>query len=52
MVANAVPTAEGAVQVAMEELPFTLHSARVLILGFGRVGEAHCPPHGSPGGRR
>ena len=43
MVANAVPTAEGAVQVAMEELPFTLHSARVLILGFGRGGEAHRP---------
>lgn len=39
MVANAVPTAEGAVQVAMEELPMTLHSARVLILGFGRVGK-------------
>ena len=36
---NAVPTAEGAVQVAMEELPITLHSARVLILGFGRVGK-------------
>lgn len=39
MVANAVPTAEGAVQVAMEKLPITLHSARVLILGFGRVGK-------------
>jgi len=39
MVANAVPTAEGAVQVAMEQLPFTLHGARVLILGFGRVGK-------------
>ncbi|MBR5534980.1 MAG: dipicolinate synthase [Ruminiclostridium sp.] len=39
MVANAVPTAEGAVQAAMEQLPFTLHSARVLILGFGRVGK-------------
>ena len=25
--------------VAMEELPLTLHSARVLILGFGRVGK-------------
>lgn len=34
-----LPTAEGAVQVAMEELPMTLHSARVLILGFGRVGK-------------
>lgn len=39
MVANAVPTAEGAVQVAMEQMPFTLHSARVLVLGFGRVGK-------------
>ena len=37
--ATALPTAEGAVQVAMEELPLTLHSARVLILGFGRVGK-------------
>ena len=36
-VANAVPTAEGAVQIAMEELPVTLHGARVLVLGFGRV---------------
>lgn len=39
MVANAVPTAEGAVQVAMEQMPFTLHGARVLVLGFGRVGK-------------
>lgn len=38
-IAAALPTAEGAVQVAMEQLPFTLHSARVLILGFGRVGK-------------
>lgn len=37
-VANAVPTAEGAVQTAMENLPITLHNARVLILGYGRVG--------------
>ena len=36
--ANAVPTAEGAVQLAMENLPITVHRARVLILGFGRVG--------------
>lgn len=38
-VANAVPTAEGAVQIAMEELPITLHSARVLVIGYGRVGK-------------
>ena len=39
-VANAVPTAEGAVRLAMEELPITIHGARVLVLGFGRVGKA------------
>ena len=37
-VANAVPTAEGAVQLAMEHLPITIHGSRVLVLGFGRVG--------------
>jgi len=37
-VANAVPTAEGAVQIAMEELPITLHCARALVIGYGRVG--------------
>ena len=37
-VANAVPTAEGAVQLAMEHLPITIHGSRVLVVGFGRVG--------------
>lgn len=37
-IANAVPTAEGALQIAMEQLPITIHGSRVLILGFGRVG--------------
>lgn len=37
-VANAVPTAEGALQVAMEHLPITIHGSRVLVIGFGRVG--------------
>ena len=36
--ANAVPTAEGAVQLAMEHLPITIHGSRVLVVGFGRVG--------------
>ena len=36
--ANALPTAEGAIQLAMEHLPITIHGARVLIIGFGRVG--------------
>ncbi|MEG0764466.1 MAG: dipicolinate synthase subunit DpsA [Pseudoflavonifractor sp.] len=38
-VANAVPTAEGAIQIALEELPITLHSAKVLVIGYGRVGK-------------
>lgn len=42
-VANAVPTAEGAIQLAMEELPITLHRARVLVLGCGRVSRALAP---------
>ena len=36
---NAVPTCEGAVQIAMEELPITLFGANVLVTGFGKVGE-------------
>lgn len=51
MVANAIPTAEGAVQVAMEQLPFTLHGARVLILGFGRVGKLTAHRMGNLGAR-
>ena len=35
---HAVPTAEGAIQIAMEELPITIHGARVLVIGYGRVG--------------
>ncbi len=37
-VANAVPTAEGAIQLAMENLPITLHGCRVLVVGYGRIG--------------
>lgn len=35
--ANAVPTAEGAIQLAMEEFPFTVHSSRTLVTGCGKV---------------
>jgi len=35
---NAVPTAEGAVQIAMQELPITLFSSACVVIGFGRVG--------------
>ncbi len=36
--ANAVPTAEGAIQIAMEELPMTIQGSRVMVVGFGRIG--------------
>lgn len=42
-VLNAIPTAEGAIQIAMEEMPITLHDARVLVVGFGRLGRALAP---------
>ncbi len=37
-VANAVPTAEGALQLAMESTDRTLHDSRCLIIGYGRIG--------------
>lgn len=37
---NAVPTAEGAIQIAMEELPVTIQGLRVLVIGCGRIGQA------------
>ncbi len=40
---NAIPTAEGAIQIAMEELPVTLHELSVLIIGAGRIGSALAP---------
>lgn len=38
-VLNAIPTAEGAIQIAMEEMPTTLHDSNVMVLGFGRIGK-------------
>lgn len=38
-VLNAIPTAEGAIQIAMEELPITLNGSKVLVLGYGRIGK-------------
>ncbi len=38
-VRNAVATAEGAIQIAMEELPVTLDDAKCLVCGFGRIGK-------------
>lgn len=38
-VLNAVPTAEGALQRAMEEYEGTIAGSRVMIIGFGRIGK-------------
>lgn len=38
-VLNAIPTAEGGIQVAMEEMDTTIHDSNILILGFGRIGK-------------
>lgn len=37
--ANAVPTAEGAIALAMELSPVTIHGAQCLVAGFGRCGK-------------
>lgn len=39
-VANASITAEGAIQLIMEETPFSVSGARMLIAGYGRIGRA------------
>ena len=36
---NAIPTAEGAIKIAVEEYAGTIHSSNSLILGFGRIGK-------------
>lgn len=38
MIMNAVPTAEGALEIALAESPITLSAAEALIIGYGRIG--------------
>ena len=35
---NAVPTAEGALAIAMRELPITIDGIRAAVIGYGRIG--------------
>ena len=37
-IANAVPTAEGALQLAMEATDRTIHESSCLVIGYGRIG--------------
>ena len=38
-VENAVPSAEGAIEVAMKEYEGTIHGSKCLVVGFGRIGK-------------
>lgn len=40
---NSVPTAEGAIEIAMREMPMTLAGSNVLIIGYGRIARALIP---------
>lgn len=39
---NSIPTSEGAIEIAMAELPITIHSCKCLVLGYGRIGKFLC----------
>ena len=41
-VLNAIVTAEGGIELAMSELPTTLHGSNCLVMGFGRIGKVLC----------
>ena len=36
---NAVPTAEGAIAIALDELPITIFGCKAAVVGYGRVGK-------------
>ena len=36
---NVIPTVEGAIQIAMENVGFTIHNSNCLVLGYGRIGK-------------
>ena len=38
-IANAIPTAEGAIEIAISETPHTLHDNNMLVVGYGRIGK-------------
>lgn len=36
---NCIPTVEGALQIAMQKTPVTIHGSKVLVIGYGRIGK-------------
>lgn len=41
-VLNAIPTAEGAIKIAIENTSFTLHGSKIMVIGYGRIGKILC----------
>lgn len=39
IVKNAIPTAEGALEIAFSEMPTTIFGSKCLVMGYGRVGK-------------
>lgn len=39
---NAIPTAEGTIEILMKKLPITIFGARIMVTGFGRTAQALC----------
>lgn len=39
---NAIPTAEGAIKIAIDEREETIHESNVLVCGYGRIGKIAC----------
>ena len=39
IVKNAIPTAEGALEIALSEMPITVFGSKTLVIGYGRVGK-------------
>lgn len=48
---NAVPTAEGAIAIAMERLPITLDGCSAAVIGYGRIGQVLSAKLGALGAR-
>lgn len=48
---NSIPSAEGAIQMAMERLPITIHGSSAFVLGFGRTGRTLARMLGAIGAR-
>ncbi|WP_085992367.1 dipicolinic acid synthetase subunit A [Oceanobacillus senegalensis] len=48
---NSIPTAEGAIMMAIEHTDYTIHSSRVIVTGFGRVGQTVANRFGSFGAK-